>query len=229
GACIVYVLMNDDLRCSLKLEPAESSTDQGLDKFINSLTAVLMVSGTDGVTSENITTVLEKNRDRDINIALEISHHDAVIHGFDHYYMPTVINTVNVKYSHGMLVEALIEYHDFIEYDNISLLPYIILNENCKAFTRAECKQINDEELLAMVHMLDKLYKMDYIYIEYSGMLGDRSLVKEAYDACEHAHVIYGGGIQNYDQAKLMSSASDTIVVGNIIYDDVESALTTII
>ena len=80
-----------------------------------------------------------------------------------------------------------------------------------------------------MVHMLDKLYKMDYIYIEYSGMLGDRSLVKEAYDACEHAHVIYGGGIQNYDQAKLMSSASDTIVVGNIIYDDVESALTTII
>lgn len=221
--------MNDDTKHIFKLDPAKNIKDQDLDKIINSKTDLIMVSGTDGVTSENITTVLEKIRDRGITIALEISHPDAVVPGFDHYYIPTVINTVNVKYSHGMLVEALMEYHDFIEYDNISLLPYIILNENCKAFTRAECKQINDEELLAMVHMLDKLYKMDYIYIEYSGMLGDRSLVKEAYDACEHAHVIYGGGIQNYNQAKLMSSASDTIVVGNIIYDDVESALTTII
>ena len=76
--------MNDDTKHIFKLDPAKIIKDQDLDKIINSKTDLIMVSGTDGVTSENITTVLEKIRDRGITIALEISHPDAVVPGFEH-------------------------------------------------------------------------------------------------------------------------------------------------
>ena len=70
---------------------------------------------------------------------------------------------------------------------------------------------------------------MDYIYIEYSGVYGDRELVKEALEAVNHARIIYGGGIVSKETAKKMDSVSDIMVVGNIIYDDAEQALETII
>nr|WP_250130288.1 geranylgeranylglyceryl/heptaprenylglyceryl phosphate synthase [Jeotgalicoccus sp. WY2] len=54
-------------------------------------------------------------------------------------------------------------------------------------------------------------------------------MVKEAYEAAEHARIVYGGGIVSKETAKEMDSISDIMVVGNIIYDDAERALETII
>ncbi|QQD85033.1 heptaprenylglyceryl phosphate synthase [Jeotgalicoccus sp. ATCC 8456] len=214
-----------------KLDPQKNITDASLEATLTSQTDLIMISGTDGVTRQNISDLLEriKSFNLDKSIALEISHPDTVVPGFDYYYVPSVINTKNIKYAHGLLIEALMEYHEFIEYENIRLLPYIVMNEHCKAFNRAECTLMNDEEFLAAIHMLDKLYKMDFIYVEYSGTYGDYALVKEAFDACENSHLLYGGGIQSHSEATQMAKVSDTIVVGNIIYDDIEQALTTII
>lgn len=212
-----------------KLDPAKKIDDTALVKIVESDTDLILVSGTDDVTEDNIEDLLSRVRRFNVPLALEISHPDAVVPGFDHYFVPTVINTKDVTYIHGMLVDALMEYHDFIDYDNISLLPYIIMNDECKAFKHANCDVIEHDEFIAMIHMLDKLYKTDYIYIEYSGAFGESSLVKEAFDAVEHSRIIYGGGITSKKTAEIMSSISDTIVVGNIIYDDIEHALHTII
>lgn len=212
-----------------KLDPAKEIDDASLAEIVKSDTDLILVSGTDNVTEDNVLGLLSRIRRFNVPLALEISHPDAVVPGFDHYFIPTVINTKDVKFTHGMLVDALMEYHDFIDYEDISLLPYIIMNDACKAFTRAGCHVIGQDEFTAMVHMLDKLYKMDYIYVEYSGALGDAALVKEAFDAAQHARIIYGGGITSKETAQLMQSAADTIVVGNIIYDDITQALKTII
>lgn len=214
-----------------KLDPEKSITDDELYRVVTSKTDLIMVSGTDGVTLDNVSQLLRRIETVNIDkpIALEISHPDAVAPGFDYYYVPSVINTQNVKYAHGLLIEALMEYHDFIEYENIKLLPYIVMNEDCKAFHRAECTPMEDEAFLAAIQMLDKLYEMDFIYVEYSGTYGDYALVKEAFDACRNSHLIYGGGIETESQARQMAKASDTIVIGNIVYDDIDQALTTII
>ncbi|CEA03820.1 Heptaprenylglyceryl phosphate synthase [Jeotgalicoccus saudimassiliensis] len=212
-----------------KLDPAKEIDDSSLERIVKSGTDLILVSGTDNVTEENVSKLLRRIRQFDVSAALEISHPDAAVPGFNHYFIPTVINTDDVTFSHGMLVEALMEYHDFIDYDSVSLLPYIIMNQNCKAFKHAQCHAVEDEEFIAMIHMLDKLYKMDYIYIEYSGVFGDRDLVAEAYEAAEHANIVYGGGVVSEETARRMDSVSDVMVVGNIIYDDVEQALKTII
>ena len=212
-----------------KLDPAKDIDDSSLEQILKSGTDLIMVSGTDNVTEENVSKLLRRIRKFDVSVALEISHPDAAVPGFNHYFIPTVINTDDVTFSHGMLVEALMDYHDFIDYDSVSLLPYIIMNQDCKAFKHAQCHAVEDAEFIAMIHMLDKLYKMDYIYIEYSGAFGDRELVAEAYEAAEHASIVYGGGIVSEDTARRMDSVSDIMVVGNIIYDDVEQALETII
>lgn len=212
-----------------KLDPAKEIDDSSLERIVKSGTDLILVSGTDNVTEENVSKLLRRIRQFDVSATLEISHPDAAVPGFNHYFIPTVINTDDVTFSHGMLVEALMEYHDFIDYDSVSLLPYIIMNQNCKAFKHAQCHAVEDEEFIAMIHMLDKLYKMDYIYIEYSGVFGDRDLVAEAYEAAEHANIVYGGGVVSEETARRMDSVSDVMVVGNIIYDDVEQALKTII
>lgn len=212
-----------------KLDPAKEIDDTSLAKIVKSDTDLILVSGTDNVTENNVLDLLVRIRRFNVPVALEISHPEAVVPGFDHYFIPTVINTTEVKFTHGMLVEALVEYRNLIDYEDISLLPYIIMNEQCKAFKHAGCHTTGQEEFIAMINMLDKLYKMDYIYIEYSGALGEAALVKEAFDETQHSRIIYGGGIKSKETAELMSSATDTIVVGNIIYDDITQALKTII
>lgn len=212
-----------------KLDPAKEIDDSTLYKIVNSGTDLILVSGTDNVTEKNVYELLNRIKELNVAAALEISHPDVAVPGFDHYFIPTVINTRDINFTHGMLVEALMEYHDFIDYESISLLPYIIMNQECKAFKHANCHAVCDEEFIAMIHMLDKLYKMDYIYIEYSGVFGDRALVKEAFETVNHARIVYGGGIVSRETAKEMDSVSDIIVVGNIIYDDAEQALETII
>lgn len=44
----------------------------------------------------------------------------------------------------------------------------------------------------------------------------------------KQAKLYYGGGISNAEQAKEMAQYADTVVVGNIIYDDIKAALKTV-
>ncbi|MNP69947.1 Heptaprenylglyceryl phosphate synthase [compost metagenome] len=45
----------------------------------------------------------------------------------------------------------------------------------------------------------------------------------------ERAHLIYGGGIDDPEKAAQAAQVADTIVVGNIVYSDLNKALETVL
>ena len=53
-------------------------------------------------------------------------------------------------------------------------------------------------------------------------------VVAEAKEKLENTVLFYGGGITNQEQANEMAQYADVIVVGNIIYEDLEAALQTV-
>lgn len=221
--------MLEDVKHIFKLDPAKDISDEDLTQICESETDLIIIGGTDGITEDNVLNLMSRVRRFSISVALEVTDKDAVIPGFDHYFIPAVFNTGNIKWQHGLMLEALQEYGQLIDFEDLSLLPYLILNEECKAFKKAEALEVTAEMLPHYINMLDKMYQTKYIYIEYSGRYGDPELMKTIHDHAENSRIIYGGGIDSRGRAEEMRTYSDTIVVGNIIYKDVKKALKTII
>lgn len=221
--------MLKDAKHIFKLDPAKEISDENLEKLAESDTDLILVGGTDNITEDNVLNALSRVRRFSKPVALEVTNKEAVMPGFDHYFIPSVFNTSNIKWQHGLMLEALEEYSHLIDYEDISMLPYIILNEDCKAFKKSEGKPVTATELPHYIDMIDKLYKAEYLYIEYSGMYGNPEMMDIVRRHADNTQVIYGGGITSKEQAREMSQFADTIVVGNIIHEDVKKALRTII
>lgn len=220
--------MLSNVKHIFKLDPNKEISDENLQKVCESGTDLILVGGTDGVTEDNVLDLLARVRRYSVPLALEVTNTDSVTQGFDHYFIPSVFNTNDMKYRDGILVDALEDHFPVIDFEEISLLPYIILNEDSKAFKKSNAYLPPENALTSTLHMMDKLYKFPYIYIEYSGTLGDLETVKAIKETLEHSKVIYGGGIKNKEEAEAFSEVADIVVVGNAIYDDLKNALKTV-
>ena len=53
-------------------------------------------------------------------------------------------------------------------------------------------------------------------------------IVEAASRVLEKTRLFYGGGIRNAEDAKTMAEIADTVIVGNIIYEDLKAALATV-
>jgi putative glycerol-1-phosphate prenyltransferase len=74
----------------------------------------------------------------------------------------------------------------------------------------------------------DKLLHLPIFYLEYSGVYGDPSLIKRVNSILETSRLFYGGGIETIEQAKEMGAAADTVIIGNLLYNDIGQALKTV-
>lgn len=220
--------MLSNVKHIFKLDPNKEISDENLQKVCESGTDLILVGGTDGVTEDNVLDLLARVRRYSVPLALEVTNTDSVTQGFDHYFIPSVFNTNDMKYRDGILADALEEHFPVIDFEEISLLPYIILNEDSKAFKKSNAYLPDDDSLTSTLHMMDKLYKFPYVYIEYSGTLGELETVKALKETLEHSKLIYGGGIKIKEEAEMFGEVADIIVVGNAIYDDLKNALKTV-
>ncbi|OAS14453.1 heptaprenylglyceryl phosphate synthase [Paenibacillus oryzisoli] len=212
-----------------KLDPDRDISDEALDRLCLSGTDAILVGGSSGVTFDNTVDLLSRIRQYEVPVVLEISNQEAIVPGFDLFLIPVVLNADDPKWIVGQHHEALKEYGALLNWDEILAEGYIILNKEATAAQLTSARtNLDAKDVAAYARMADKLFHMSIVYVEYSGTFGDMELVRRTRQVLENARLLYGGGIDSLEKAQQAAEAADTIVVGNIIYSDLEQALQTV-
>ena len=212
-----------------KLDPNKDISDKDLEKICESGTDAIIVGGTDGVTIEGVLDLMSRVRRYTVPCILEVSDAEAITPGYDLYFIPTVLNSTNTKWVTGLHHEAVKEYGDIMDWDEILIEGYCILNGDCKAAQLTQAKtDLSVEDVRAYAMMAEKMFNLPIFYLEYSGTYGDPVLVQKVKETLEKTVLFYGGGIYSYEQALKMGKVADVIVVGNSIYENLEEALKTV-
>lgn len=212
-----------------KLDPDRPIDDQTLEAVCSSGTDAIMVGGSSGVTYDNTDSLLTRIRKFRIPCVLEVSVLEAIVPGFDLFLIPMVLNSSDPQWLIGNQAQAAEIYGDMIPWDMLVPEGYIVLNPDSTVARRTEANtSLTDSEAAAYAQIADRMFQLPIVYVEYSGTFGDMELVSAVGRRLEHSHLFYGGGIVDEETARLAASACDTIVVGNIIYSDLNKALETV-
>ncbi|QAY67816.1 heptaprenylglyceryl phosphate synthase [Paenibacillus protaetiae] len=219
----------NEWRHVFKLDPDKELTDEELDAVCMSGTDAIMVGGSSGVTYENTVDLMSRIRRYEVPCVLEVSSLDAAVPGFDGYLVPMVLNTDKPEWLIGHHIEGIKEYGSFIPWDKTAAEGYIILNADATAAKLTEANtNLDAADVAARVRLAARLLKLPIVYLEYSGRFGDMELVKRAAAAAGGARVFYGGGIDSAEKARQAAEVVHTVVVGNIVYADLQKALATV-
>lgn len=211
-----------------KLDPAKELNDEHLELLCESGTDAMIIGGTDGVTVDNVLELMYRVRRYALPCVLEVSTMEAISPGFDYYFIPMVLNSKEKKWMMDIHHEAVKQYKDMMNWDEIMMEGYCILNPDAKAYKKTNCTLPTDEDVVAYAFMTEHIFKLPIFYIEYSGTYGDPNLVKKVKDELKETLLFYGGGITTSEQAKEMKEHADVIVVGNSIYTNFQEALKTV-
>lgn len=212
-----------------KLDPERPLDDATLDALCTSGTDAILVGGSSGVTFDNTVDLLSRIRRYEVSCALELSDPACGVPGFDGYFIPMVLNTKHTEWIIGHHIEALRDYGHLIPWDLIVGEAYLVLNgESTVARVTGADSAIDHNEAVAYSQVADRLWNVPLLYIEYSGMFGDMALVRRIKNGLKQAHLFYGGGINSPERAKEAAEAAHTVVVGNIIYENLDAALSTV-
>src|SRR5699024_5249256 len=212
-----------------KLDPAKSISDNDLDAICMSKTDAIIIGGTDGVTEDNVIQLMSRVRRYPLPLALEISNVESVMPGFDFYFVPTVLNSANVKYHNGILLDALKSFGHMIDIDEVVFKGYVVMNPDSKVAQLTQANtNLTEDDIEAYAQMINAMYKLPVMYLEYSGTYGESEKVKTAASMLTDTQLFYGGGISNQEEAEEMASIADTIIVGDIVYKDIKKALKTV-
>lgn len=219
----------DRWRHLFKLDPNKTIRDDHLEAICQSGTDAVIVGGSDGITLDNTVDLLARIRRFTVPCVLEVSTISAVTPGFDYYFIPTVLNSSDTAWVKDRHHEAVKEYGPLLNWDEVVMEGYCILNSQSKVaqLTRAKTS-LSEEDVLAYAIMAEKMFRLPIFYLEYSGMYGDAELVKKVSEVLSETKLIYGGGINNVEKAVEMLRYADMIVVGDAVYDHFKQALATV-
>lgn len=212
-----------------KLDPNKEISDADLEKICESGTDAVLVGGSDGVTLDNVLQLLMRIRRYTVPCTLEVSTIDSVTPGFDSYFIPTVLNSKDPKWIVDLHHGAMKEYGEIMDWDEIFVEGYCVLNPEAKVAALTEAKtDLNTEDVVAYARMAERMFHLPVFYLEYSGTYGDPELVAEVKNSLNETKLFYGGGIETKEQASEMGELADTVIVGNVIYTNLAEALKTV-
>jgi len=212
-----------------KLDPNKEISDDKLEKICESGTDAIIIGGTDGVTLDNVLNLMARVRRYTVPCVLEVSSIETVTPGFDLYFIPTVLNSTDLTWVTGIHHQAVKEFGEIMDWDEILMEGYCILNEECKAAQLTSAKtDLTADEVKAYAMMAEKMFHLPIFYMEYSGSYGNPDLVADVKSTIKNTTLFYGGGISTCQQAAEMAKHADVIVVGNALYDNFDEAIETV-
>lgn len=211
-----------------KLDPAKVISDEQLARLCQSGTDAIIVGGTDDITLDGVIDLFDRIQEFDVPCILEVSEMDAIWPGFDYYFIPMVLNSRDKKWVMDVHHQAIKQYKAFLDWDELVMEGYCILNPASKAYQKTNCTLPSEEDVLAYAEMAEHIFKLPIFYVEYSGMYGKVDLVEKVSRVLGETRLFYGGGIETPEQARTMKAYADVIVVGNSIYTNFEMALETV-
>lgn len=220
--------MIDEWKHVFKLDPAKDISDEHLEQVCESGTDAIIVGGTDHITLDNVLDLMARVRMYAIPCVLEISTIEAISPGFDYYFIPMVLNSTEKKWVMDIQHKAIKEYKEMMNWDEILMEGYCILNPESKVYKKTNCTLPDDEDVISYAYMAEHIFKLPIFYLEYSGTYGDPKLVEKVKKELKETTLFYGGGIETVEQAREMKQFADAIVVGNSIYDNFKEALKTV-
>src|SRR5690606_14263974 len=161
-----------------KLDPAKSISDGQLERICESGTDAILIGGSDNVTLDNVLDLMARVRRFTVPVVLEVSTIESMTPGFDYYFIPTVLNSDNPLWIKGLHHEAIREYGEIMDWEELIPEAYCILNPACKAAELTGAKtDLSAEDVLAYARMAEHFFRLPIFYMEYSGAYGDRELV----------------------------------------------------
>ncbi|WP_217588043.1 heptaprenylglyceryl phosphate synthase [Lentibacillus saliphilus] len=211
-----------------KLDPAKEISDEALEAVCESGTDAIIVGGTDDVTLDGVLDLLSRIRRYTVPCILEISNIESVTPGFDYYFIPMVMNSQDKKWMMDVQHEAIKAYKPLMEWEEILMEGYCVLNEEAKVFQHTNCRLPDEDDVLAYAYMAERMFKLPIFYMEYSGTYGDPALVERVSYELDETLLVYGGGIETAEQAREMKAFADVIVVGNSLYTNFKEAIKTV-
>ncbi len=207
----------------LKVDPDKTLVDgETFEDVCRTGTDAIAVGGTTGMTEEKMATVVEACGKYDVDLYIEPSHSNAVVHddALDGYLIPIVFNAGDISWVTGAHKEWA-RLDDDIDWAKTFTEGYIVLNPDSSVaeYTQANC-DLDADEVAAYAEVAEQMFGQEIVYIEYSGMLGDPEKVAAAQNELADATLFYGGGIHDYDSAHQMAQDADVVVVGDLVHDE---------
>jgi putative glycerol-1-phosphate prenyltransferase len=218
----------NEWRHVFKLDPAKPIDDSTLQAIATSGTDAILDGGTDDIRLDATLDLLMRLRRYPVAVALEISELEAATMGFDTYLTPTVLNAGTLEYVVEKKVEALEQVGHMLAHADLVGEGYIVLNLDPKVARVTQAKPLTLDETVAYAQLADSVFRLPVVYLEYSGVYGEPERVAAVRDVLKQASLFYGGGIDSEERAREMLQYADTIVVGNVIYEDLKEALATV-
>ncbi|GAB2719445.1 heptaprenylglyceryl phosphate synthase [Paenibacillus thermoaerophilus] len=212
-----------------KLDPERPIGDEDLERLCLSGTDAILVGGSTGVTEENTIDLLSRVRRFAVDCALEVSDPGAIVPGFDHYLIPMVLNASSAEWITRKHQRAIRAYAPLIDWREVAGEGYVVLNpDSAVARLTGADTEMDGDDLAAYADLAEKLLSLPIFYVEYSGTFGDMEAVRQAAARLSRTRLFYGGGIDGPERAAQAAAVADTVVVGNIIYANLEAALSTV-
>ncbi|MHC5252887.1 geranylgeranylglyceryl/heptaprenylglyceryl phosphate synthase [Listeria kieliensis] len=216
------------MRHFFKIDPAKVLSDPEVEALLNSDTDGFIIGGTDHVTAENAAFCYERFMGTDKALFLELSHTQMVLPFADQFLVPLVLNSPDSNFIVGQFSEALKRFSPHVPFKQIQPVGYMVLNGEAKVaqLTKANVALLK-EDVAAYAELAERFLHLPVFYLEYSGKLGDASLVRYVKGKLQETELWYGGGIRSVRDARFMAEFADVIVVGNLIYENFSEALKT--
>jgi phosphoglycerol geranylgeranyltransferase len=216
-----------------KLDPDREISEEDLKTVATSGTDALLIGGTRGITRQKVAELLKRLKRYDVVKIQEPSNPaNVVFEDIDYLFVPSIMNSADPKWIVGLHADWVKDWmskYGVLPWDKIQGEAYIVLNPKSAVGIETKAKtDLSIEEAVAYAVCADRYMHFPIVYIEYSGTYGNPSLVKAIRQSLSNAHLFYGGGIDGKEKAKEMARYA-TIVVGNILYHDIEKFKETLL